>query len=392
MKSIKCSADNIIAFVIAVIFLLWFYTLMPSNDIGADFAAYWSSGRLLLDGRNPYSAQELFILQNAVGRTADHATIMYSPPWVLTLILPFCALDYTVGKYIWFLVNFSLLLFCIGRLWNIYGGSNRNRKWARLVCVSFVPMIYFLKYGQMLPVILFGLVTFLYFEKQKMWRMCGLVVVLIAFKPHIIYLFWIALIFWICQQRHWSILVCGVFAFSVILLVPVLFNSSVLSQYFSSMADNSYYLSWHTPTIGTYLRFIFGEDKYWLHYFPTIIGMIWFSFYWLHYYKNWEWDEQYPLIIFVSLMTSIYLWPHDYLLMIVGVIQSVAVISRNAKIRNARWIILFYVVINVLMLIMGYVVHFGPSYIWVPPALFLNYILLRAQIKWLGNASEAGLA
>ena len=64
--------------------------LMQSEFIAEDFAAFWASGRLLLNGDNPYSFDKLLDLQRSIGWTRPDPLIPYYPPWGIPFIFPFC--------------------------------------------------------------------------------------------------------------------------------------------------------------------------------------------------------------------------------------------------------------------------------------------------------------
>jgi len=75
------------------------YNLMRSEIIAEDFAAFWASGRLFLNGNNPYSSERLLELQQSVGWTRPNPLVPYYPPWVIPFILPFCLKNYLLGKF-----------------------------------------------------------------------------------------------------------------------------------------------------------------------------------------------------------------------------------------------------------------------------------------------------
>ena len=65
---------------------------------------------------------------------------------------------------------------------------------------------------------------------------------------------------------------------------------------------------WATPTIGGTLRYFLGADKVWLQFVPTVLGVTWFCFYWLKERLTWNWPEQMPILVAVSVLTTSYGW------------------------------------------------------------------------------------
>ena len=66
-----------------------------------DFVEYWAAGKLNIAGGNPYNPDELTPLQWKAGRFDSVPVIMYNPPWMLAIVMPFGAMDYAVGRTIW---------------------------------------------------------------------------------------------------------------------------------------------------------------------------------------------------------------------------------------------------------------------------------------------------
>src|SRR5215471_17236217 len=56
-----------------------------------DFVQYWSAGRQLLDGRDPYDPDQLVPIQRSMYDGVRKAVMMWNPPWTLPLTLPFAA-------------------------------------------------------------------------------------------------------------------------------------------------------------------------------------------------------------------------------------------------------------------------------------------------------------
>ena len=77
---------------------------------------------------------------------------------------------------------------------------------AVIIAFTFVPTLFVLNMGQIAPLILLGVVGFLHFEKHKYWGLAGCALPLIAIKPHLLYLFWIALLLWVFDRGKWRII------------------------------------------------------------------------------------------------------------------------------------------------------------------------------------------
>ena len=65
----------------------------------------------------------------------------------------------------------------------------------------------------------------------------------------------------------------------------------------------------------------FGWQKSWLQFLPSALGLAWFAFYWPRVRRAWRWEEQMPLLLLVSLLTTAYGWPFDLVILLPAVIQ-----------------------------------------------------------------------
>src|SRR5690348_13741057 len=87
--------------------------LFPSPD----FALYWASGRLNASGSNPYDPKNLVPLELEANREQDQVFVMYSPPWMLALLMPFGILDHRVGRIAWLVFHFVVVLCSCDWIW-----------------------------------------------------------------------------------------------------------------------------------------------------------------------------------------------------------------------------------------------------------------------------------
>ena len=273
----------------------------------------------------------------------------------------------------------AFIMFSADRLWLLYGGSRETRAWALLVIATFIPGLFAYRGGQIVPFMLLGLVGFLYFAKKEKWWLAGMMTVFIAVKPHTLYLFWFALLIWTVKHRLWQVLLGSAIALLCVSLPPLFFNPNVISHYFSDIVTKSLIYYWATPTLGTFLRFCFGSEKYWLQYIPALVGLIWFFFYWRMHKNSWIWEQRVLMLIFISLMTNFYTWPSDYLMILPAVMQATVWLIQEPGVCHRRWLVLFYIMINAATLVSTFFLLYH-WYLWMPFALWANYILLKNQL------------
>lgn len=313
-------------------------TLFTPNSLAADdFGHFWAAGRLTTNGKDPYNPTEILSLLYQVGRVPDSSkviSVMLNPPWTLPIVMVFGLLSYAISRMLWLLVNIAILLFVAHRLWRIYNGPQHIRWLAWLVVFTFAPTIATLQKGQFTPLVLAGLVGFLSVADQlafpsvgqaRSWRaqvFAGCMIALIAIKPQLLFLFWLALLLWCVQHRNWLVVITAVLILVLASIFPLIFNPKVIAQYFHNMAV--YPLSdWASPTIGAYLRlFWIGTDKFWPQFLPSMLGGLWFIGYWYKHHSSWSWINQLPLLIFVTALTTPYAWTYDLIILLPALIQA----------------------------------------------------------------------
>jgi hypothetical protein len=363
--------------------LIYAATESPAKAAGTnDFVEYWGAARLLVTGGNPYSVEQLFRLQRSLGWPDDIPLLMWNPPWTLTFIIPFSFIDYTVSQGLWLLLHTGVILFCASRLWALYAGPPGLTRIAWVVTLTFLPTVFVLLRQQIGPLILLGTVGFLYFQKRQQWVLAGAMVGFWAIKPHAVYLLWLALLFWTLKHRCWGILIGVAGAALLTTSIPLLFNSSIFHQYLElhATAPPPTPFDWGTPTIGRAMRQFFVVEGIWLQLLPTLCGVTWFLAYWRRQHQTWNWLEQVPLLLLVSVATTFFGWVLDQIILLPALIRGAAWLARRQRpLLKTRS---FYLYIAIIGLAIG-VKFFSPYdfwYFWLSWAWLLNYLYLGREI------------
>jgi len=366
-----------LAFTLVVLGLLIARLAQPGVLPLYDFIQYWAAGRLNAMGGNPYAPDQVLPLQRALGWKDMALTMMY-PPWTLSVMMPFGMLSYPVARLSWLILHLALLVVCTYYLWRFYEGE-KGRCWvAWLIGLTFMPALHMLRGGQVGTLILLGLVGFLLFERSRKDWLAGMCTVLVAIKPHLLYLFWIALLLWAIKQRRWSVLLGGVLAILVTTAIALAVNPSVLSQYLDMMRNPppAYWVQWASPTFGGMLRKLFGPEKVWLQFISPVVGALWFGLYWRKRRHNWRWEERMPLVLLVSLATTPYGWSCDQVVLLVALIQAFAWLVHRGQCRVTRLMIASYGIINGSALILHVYLE-DYWFVWLAPSLLLWYWAAR---------------
>jgi Glycosyltransferase family 87 len=347
-----------------------------------DFVEYWAASRLLLTGSNPYGPQELFELQRSVGWTDSIPLLMWNPPWTLSFILPFGLASFDVAQVLWLLLNTFIVLFCAKELWLVYGGLPTAYRRAWLVVLTFAPAYLVLILGQIGPLILLGLVGFLLCARNKYWKWAGACTILVSIKPHLLYLFWIALVLWIFEKRQWQLMIGAMVSGFIAAAIPLLFSPSVYADYMqlNATAKLPTPYDWQTPTIGVAARLFFGGEKIWLQFVPCFIGISWLLFHWHKFKNHWEWTEQLPILIVASLATAAFAWSFDYIVLLPAIIQAASWLSRRPVLFRESPVVIVYVIIMALYVLVFFLSPNDFWRFWLGPAFAIAYLIFHRQV------------
>jgi len=357
-------------------------TFFPPDD----FVEYYAAGRLNALGQNPYDGNLLLDLEQRAGRDTDEPVMMWNPPWTLTLAMPLGLFDPSearIPQLLWLAVSLVLVVACADRLWIEYGGPASRRWVAWLLALSFLPTLFVLKAGQIGPFILFGITGFLVAQRGRWLWLAGACGVLMAIKPHLVYLFWIALTAWVVRRpfpERWKVVVGGVLAGLIATAIPLACNPDVLGQYWDAMTHRTPE-QWKSPTLGSLLRELFGQEQFSLQFVPTVIGVVWLVAHgWVQRGRSWDWLEQMPMVLLVSFATASYgAWPFDLVILLPAVVQVAAGLARQGEARRIVLAIVLFVAINGAALAMNLAHVSSDRFVWMAPTLLAAYVLLRPR-------------
>jgi hypothetical protein len=353
----------------------------PSYIPVDDFGHYWAAGKLTVEGSNPYSADNVQRLRDhAVGFRTEYTVIpiAWTPPWSLILLVPFGLFGYPIGRLLWLITCITIILVCSDILWQIYSSGRKNLVLIWIVALTFGPSISVLHKGQITPWVLIGITGFLYYLyiHPNDW-IAGAFTLFISLKPQLFYLFWPILLLWGIRNHRWRVLISSLLVLLVATFIAMSFNVNVVKQYIEALLYNTP-KDWATPTIGGYLRLIFGIEYYWLQFIPPVGGLIWVLFYWRHNIETWSWKTNTPPLIFASILTVAYAWTYDQVIILVAIIYVLSGVISKAGQKQILLLLGFLMFINLLDILLHRNLHefwFG----WLAP-LYLVWYFIGSRI------------
>ncbi len=378
--------SRLVVWVLLIISLLVLIRLAPTlvkpeNLPSDDFFQFWAAGNQNIHGENPFDPQiiEQRRIQEGSIPSGSVIPVMLNPPWAITLLMPFGLTRYPLSRFAWLIFSIVLLLFSAQLLWRIYSGNPKLRWLPILMVFIFAPSISVLEKGQITPIVVLGITGFLYYSSyhQNDW-FAGVFLALASVKPQMALIFWLAVFIWVIFKRRWKVLISFFISIMIMIFVALVFNQNMILQYID-MLQTYHITEWATPTIGSYLRlFWLGTENFWLQFLPVVFGVGWLVYIWNQHQKSWNWMDELPIILLVSMVFSPYSWTYDLVLLIPAVVLATIWITEDWK----RWSTLLLLVLFLSISVIDLVLHMRLDdfwFIWVAPALLTWFLLVRWQ-------------
>lgn len=183
---------------------------MPDSPaLGMDFIGKWSSSRLLMQGKNPWDLNDLFVLAKSQGWSAPKPVIPRSPPSLHVLLIPFALIPFNVSATLWFVVNVFSLVLSSKLLADLFIPQQEGKSlvWPFCLTFTFSRSLHALFTGQVNTLVLLGIVGSMWLLARNRTFEAGSMLVLTTLKPHLVYLALPLLLLHAVLRRSWSVIV-----------------------------------------------------------------------------------------------------------------------------------------------------------------------------------------
>lgn len=359
----------------AVVFLFIGLSTATGVPFRNDFAAYWPVGRLLLTGQNPYDAGAIEAIQQSLGDTLGGDSVVRYPPWALPLLLPFAALPYVPGWYLWIFLQAALVGVSSVWLWTLFAGA-RGRSGALAIGMLFPPTFIMALGGQIGGVLLFSATAFLWAADSRRDLLAGICLWGLATKPHLFIPLGVFVVFWAIYERR--LLVPSVACLSIAAgsLISISLRPEVFPEYvrFVQASAPTGYLP---VTLGGLARLVGGAERFWVQWIPSLLILAMIPALWSRTRRNWNWIAYGPGILALGLLAGPYGLVHD-LVLLIPCILLMAVMVRQVSDVSVRRIVLWGYVAMCIAIWFGQL-RTGSSFVqvWVAPFILFFCITLR---------------
>jgi len=159
-------------------------------------------------------------------------------------------------------------------------------------------------------------------------------------------------------------------------IVPLVFDAGIYGHFVEVHRSGDYLkpLELPVPTLRNVLRKFFGLEGWFFDFLPSAMGAVWLLWYWYRHKIDWQWAKQLPLVLLVSVTTSVYTWTFDHMIFIPAIIQVYGWFEHKSSI-----FVVTFLVFNAFYLQMRYIVPVDFWYFWMAPSFLAGYCLLRGK-------------
>jgi hypothetical protein len=226
---------------------------------------------------------------------------------------------------VWLTVG-MLVVFVSGMLlWDYFLPADGGHWVGALLAMGFYPTLLALWMGQISPWMLLGVVGFLWAERSSKDLAAGAALALLMIKPHVTYLFFLAVSWWIWRERRWWIPLGWLAALVGASGLALLLAPDVFTNYIAAIYNPP--LGAHSTTVGTWLRVLISWELSWLQFVPSLLGGLGLLG-WLWGRRGaWRWEVVAGPLLLASVITVAYGYSYDQVVLLPAVAALVSASS-----------------------------------------------------------------
>ncbi|RMG41802.1 MAG: DUF2029 domain-containing protein [Candidatus Dadabacteria bacterium] len=362
---------SIYIFLIALFTFVLISEGIPEHFGSVDLVQYWAAAKLLISGKNPYNPDFITELERKVVNFGE-AVLLWNPPLIFIVIVPFALVSFSLLVFLWGFISTALYLTSYKLCSSAYDFNYSIPKvllfLRSITFLSFYPCALALYYGQISPLLLLGLSGFIYFalksKKNKHSFLAGSFLALTLIKPHLLYLFYIALLWRTISSRDYNWLTGFLGTTLLFALFPLIFNSDIYHYYLKAALNPP--INFQTPTVGSWLQGLSGIHRLFIRFLPTLITALGFIAFLLIRRPVISLQDT-AAIIPLSLITSPYGWVYDYVLMFPVIFWIFTrLLADNSKVTSYTFLIPAVMLLSNISMAVGLTGKGLQNYIWFP--------------------------
>jgi len=340
-----------------------------------DSIAYWAAGTLLIHHQDPYDHASVLQLERQCGYLDDRPLVLRTPPWTLFMVLGLGFLSPLWAWVAWLVVLLTCLIVGLRLTRRLYGGADVPSNALTMVAYTFAPVAACLVSGQMGLVLMMGIILFLWLEPTHPF-VAGFVLILPFAKPHLLALFWLALLIWIVARQKREVALGFATSFAVATLLSLVLDPNVLAHY-REMLKHAAIQREFIPALSGVLRLLLFRRFFWVQFVPLVVGAIWSLWYLHRNWDTWDWRQQGPPLLVVSVLTTPYEWLTDETVLLPAILQALVFVYAargRLKVHNKILLVGLGLLNVLLLLILRFKIPFSTGiYFWSSLVWFCWY-------------------
>jgi hypothetical protein len=362
-----------VSFLLAAVGLLVALAGKPAEK---DYLSYWSAGRQIVQHVDPYSIPQVLALERSQGYPSSRPLVMRNPPWSLFATIPLGFMSARSGMVFWTYLALGCVAGAIVLL--------EIRPGDRVLLFCFAPVLGSLAAGQSSPFLLLGVAMFLAWHRSHpQWAGIGLL--LMAFKPHVFFLFWPLLLVDCLLERRLRLLLSFAAALGCASAFALSLDPQVWQHYFVLLRDAGIQQEF-VPTPSSLLRLLTARRAFWVQWIPSGMALAWAIWFYQRHRDRWDWRAQAIPLLLVGLWTSPYAWVTDDIVLLPAV-ASVLSRKNRPKYSTGLWMMANGVL---LFLFAAQVQPTTGAYLWTTTAWLACYLFSLRSAE--GRCATSSLA
>ena len=345
--------------------------LTMSNDQAGsrDYFEYWAVGHQLIHNQNPYDSRAIVQL---VDRTEKRKNmILRNPPYALLITLPLGFFSLKTGAVLWSLALIGALM---GSIRILRALEVNPPEQIHLAGYVFGPALACLLAGQIGIFLLLGVALFLRFHHSRPF-LAGASLLICALKPHLFLPALIALVGWIMVEKAYRVLAGAVVALIASTVLICVLDPRVWSQYLTAEPGEKIQ-NLFVPCLSVVFRIAINRNAFWLQFLPEIAGCGWAVWYFRKHRYSWNWKEQGPVLLMVSVLVAPYAWFTDEALLLPAIMAGLYRTRTSKACINGFGVLAGIALLEVL----AGVPLTSAYYLWTAPAWLVWYLIASSRI------------
>jgi hypothetical protein len=304
-----------------------------------EFIGAWSAGQLLAQHRNPYDGAAVLALEQLQGFEPAQPVMMSNPPWALPLALPLGFLSAPTALILWLASALGCLAVCL----QVFGATRGQR----ILAYCFAPVFACLTGGAISPFVLLGFSLFVLLQRTRP-MLAGAAVLLLSLEPHLLFAMAPVMLLDCVCRRQWRTLGGAVIALAASNAVALCLDPEIWSQYAAisgglapdaGSSDPS--ASFNPPAL---LRLLAPAGPSGMEWIPCMIAIAGALCFYVARRRAWDWAVDAVPLLFVTMLAAPFASIADQVLLLPGVLVTVASAHR------ARYAATWFFAINAAVL------------------------------------------